>query len=107
MGDMLKKAPWVQLIWPLLVALVFYAYTANIQAEIRKQLQGYVTKHEFESWKQGHREWSEEVIRRLDEKLTAIERNSNEKLTAIEKTSQEINRLLLEERRERRAGGGL
>ncbi len=68
----LKRLPWVQIIWPLAITIVYYAYTAKVQAEIRDQLKGYVTVNEFITYQQSHKEWTEEVIRRIDSSLQDI-----------------------------------
>lgn len=72
--------------WPLFIGVIFYAYTANVRATIHEELKGYVTKAEFHAWVEAHKQWSEEVLKRIDGNLTDMKevgRQNNEMLKEI------------------------
>jgi len=66
MGEKLKQVPWVNLVWPTLIAVIFYAYTMNVRATIREELRGYLTVADYEKDRAAHEKWSGSELNRLD-----------------------------------------
>ena len=66
----------IQLLYPTAVVVFIYlfttSFTANVEASIRRELGGYVTKVEFEEYKREHQKWGEEVIKRIDSALLEV-----------------------------------
>lgn len=90
MGEKLKGIPWLQLLWPTIIAVIFYAYTANVKATIHEELKSYVTQYEFDSYRTGHKENLDEVKKSIDKRFDLLEIQGREN-----------NRLLLELMRRR------
>jgi hypothetical protein len=88
MGEKLKQVPWVNLVWPTLIAVIFYAYTMNVRATIREELRGYLTVVDYEKDRAAHEKWSASELNRLDN-----ERDTETK--RLERIERKLDELLL------------
>lgn len=71
---------WVFPALNILVSILIGAGVLWIRNDIRKELANYVTVKEFESYQKTHKEWGDEVMKRLQ---MTTEENS-QRLTRIE-----------------------
>lgn len=67
----LKKVPWVQLLWPTLIVVLFYAYTQNVKAAIRDELRNYVTVEQYQAYRDSERRVTDEIMKRIDSRFDA------------------------------------
>lgn len=96
--DNLKRVPWIQLIWPVVLAVIFYAYTANVKATIHDELKGYVSRQEFNAWVEAHKEWHDAVLKRIEGNIADLKETSRQ--------NNEILKTLLQQRPPPRTFGG-
>lgn len=69
------KVPWT-IAFRIITVVLNLAVVASvlwIRAEIRKELEGYVTTKEFESYQKSHTLWGDQVARRIE---ATLEENS-------------------------------
>jgi len=78
MNNLLRRIPWVQLLWPTVIIMFVYFYNLNIRAAIREELASYVSRNEFNAWVLAHRQWSDEVLRRIEGNISDAKDSSRE-----------------------------
>lgn len=71
MSERIKANLW-NVIGPLAVAVMFYAYNQNVKASIREELTRYVTQGEFKSYQDNDEKMMALRLRNLEEKIDLL-----------------------------------
>lgn len=81
------KVPWTVVfrIFSIILNLVVVVSVLWIRAEIRKELGGYVTTKEFESYQKTHTLWGDEVVRSLQVSVNEINRRADRIETKLDR----------------------
>ena len=71
MSEKIKANLW-NIVAPIAVAVMFYAYNQNVKASIREELTRYVTQGEFKSYQDNDEKVMTLRLLRLEEKLDML-----------------------------------
>lgn len=71
MSEKIRANLW-NIIAPIAVAVMFYAYNQNVKASIREELTRYVTQGEFKSYQESDEKLTALRLQRLEEKMDML-----------------------------------
>lgn len=71
MSEKIRANLW-NIIAPIAVAVMFYAYNQNVKASIREELRTYVTQGEFKSYQENDEKIMTLRLQRLEEKVDLL-----------------------------------
>lgn len=93
MSEFFKRNPWMpHAMFTLSIAVIFYAFTANVKAAIRDELRGYVSKEEFAEYRRNHDARVELIIESIQKDI-AMARKIAEENNLLLKAAIQKNKL--------------